>query len=52
MYLYDLYKRAYKPWEWHPILFDKAIELGMDYFSSLFDVSAVYFLYSSLIILV
>lgn len=43
-YLYDLYKKAYTPWEWHPILFNKAKDLGMDYFSSPFDTTAVDFL--------
>lgn len=43
-YLFDLYEKAYTPWEWHPILFNRAKELGMDFFSSPFDTTAVDFL--------
>ncbi|MFH1282519.1 MAG: pseudaminic acid synthase [bacterium] len=42
--LYELYKQAYTPWEWHPKLRDTAIDLGLEWFSSPFDVSAVDFL--------
>ena len=42
--LYDLYKEAYTPWEWHPKLFDYAREVGIDIFSSPFDKTAVDFL--------
>ncbi len=42
--LYDLYKEASLPWEWHQELFDYAREIGIDIFSSPFDKSAVDFL--------
>ncbi len=42
--LYDLYKEAYTPWEWHQAIFDYAKELGMICFSSPFDETAVDFL--------
>ncbi|GGG25359.1 pseudaminic acid synthase [Pontibacter amylolyticus] len=42
--LYDLYKEAYTPWEWHQPIFKRARERGMIAFSSPFDESAVDFL--------
>ncbi len=42
--LHDLYGEAYTPWDWQPKLFDVACKLGMDCFSTAFDVSAVEFL--------
>lgn len=42
--LYDLYAKAYTPWEWHPKLQELAQELGLDFFSTPFDASAVDFL--------
>ncbi|MDG1841112.1 MAG: pseudaminic acid synthase [Crocinitomicaceae bacterium] len=42
--LYDLYKEAYTPWEWHKEIFDLAKELDLLCFSSPFDHSAVDFL--------
>lgn len=43
-YLYDLYKGASLPWEWHKSLYDLAKEEGLICFSSPFDKSAVDFL--------
>ncbi len=40
-YLYDLYKEAYTPWEWHAELFRIAKEEGLICFSSPFDKTAV-----------
>lgn len=44
MYLYDLYKEAYLPWEWHKKIFERCKQLGIYCFSSPFDDSAVDFL--------
>ena len=42
--LYQLYKEAYTPWEWHQKLFQVAAEEGLECFSSPFDKTAVDFL--------
>jgi len=42
--LYDLYKEAYTPWEWHPGLKRAAEECGIELFSTPFDETAVDFL--------
>ena len=42
--LYELYGRAYTPWEWQPRLKQVANDLGMDLFSTPFDDTAVDFL--------
>ena len=44
--LYDLYKEAYTPWEWHRPIMERAAQHGMHCFSSPFDESAVDFLES------
>ncbi len=42
--LYELYKEAYTPWEWHKDLMEIAEKLGLICFSSPFDKTAVDFL--------
>ena len=42
--LYDLYQKAFTPWEWHQKLFETAKKEGLVCFSSPFDKSAVDFL--------
>ena len=39
--LYDLYAKAYTPWDWQPKLKELANDLGMDLFSTPFDPTAV-----------
>lgn len=40
-FLYDLYKEAYTPWDWHAQLFEVAKENGLVCFSSPFDPTSV-----------
>ena len=44
MNLYELYKTAYTPWEWHKELMEYANSIGITCFSSPFDLTAVDFL--------
>lgn len=44
--LYDLYKEAYTPWEWHAPIMERAAKHGLHCFSSPFDETAVDFLES------
>ena len=44
--LYKLYGEAYTPWEWQPNLKKVADEIGLDFFSTPFDETAVEFLES------
>ena len=44
--LYDLYREASTPWEWHEPIFRRCSELGMVGFSTPFDATAVEFLES------
>ncbi|MGE5473230.1 MAG: pseudaminic acid synthase [Ignavibacteriales bacterium] len=42
--LHDLYKEAFTPWEWQKRLKEEADKVGIDFFSTPFDLSAVDFL--------
>ena len=42
--LYELYQKAYTPWEWHEPIFRRCKELGLMGFSTPFDATAVDFL--------
>ncbi len=44
--LYELYQKAYTPWDWHEKLFQRCRELGVQAFSTPFDETAVDFLES------
>lgn len=44
MSLYELYQKAYTPWEWHEAIFKKCKECGIWGFSTPFDATAVDFL--------
>ncbi len=45
-YLYELYSKAYTPWEWTSAIKDEAEKLGMEFLSTPFDITAVDFLES------
>lgn len=40
-FLFDLYEKAYTPWEWHKALYEEAEKVGLIIFSSPFDKTAV-----------
>jgi len=42
--LYDLYEKAFMPWEWQPKLMEIANDLGIDLFSTAYDPPSVDFL--------
>ncbi|MEO6054540.1 MAG: pseudaminic acid synthase [Chthoniobacterales bacterium] len=42
--LHDLYSEAYTPWEWHQPIKELAESLGMEFFSTPFDATAVDYL--------
>ena len=42
--LYDLYKEASTPWEWHKAIKDECERVGLDFLSTPFDCTAVDFL--------
>lgn len=44
--LHDLYNEAYTPWEWQKALKEEADKIGIDFFSTPFDKTAVDFLES------
>lgn len=44
MTLYELYLRAYTPWDWHQAIKDECEKLGLDFLSTPYDRSAVDFL--------
>lgn len=44
--LYDLYEEAHTPWEWQLDIKEECERLGMDFLSSVFDMSSVDFLES------
>ncbi len=44
MYMFDLYQQAMTPWQWQPKLKEIAESIGLDFFSTPFDFSAVDFL--------
>jgi pseudaminic acid synthase len=46
--LYALYQKAYTPWEWQKNLRDEAVKIGLEFFSSPFDETAVDFLVDEL----
>jgi len=44
--LYQLYKEAHTPWEWHKTIMERCKELGLAFFSTPFDSTALEFLES------
>ena len=42
--LYDLYSKAYLPWEWHKQIFNRCKKVGIDFLATAFDKTSVDYL--------
>ena len=48
--LYNLYEEAHTPWDWHEKIFERAEDLGLDFFSSPFDNKVIHFSFGKILL--